>query len=93
MAGKRSAERAAEDAGGTTGVCSQFVLVTSRRDAMRLVHTAFEHVGLDWRQHVKTDPRFLRPAEVDHLIGDASKASTELGWQPWVDFKSRGWST
>jgi GDPmannose 4,6-dehydratase len=51
-----------------------------------LVQTAFDHVGLDWREHVKTDPRFLRPAEVDHLIGDSSKAREQLGWQPKVDF-------
>jgi GDPmannose 4,6-dehydratase len=51
-----------------------------------LVKTAFGHVGLDWRTHVKTDPRFLRPAEVDHLIGDSSKARAALGWQPQVDF-------
>ncbi len=52
-----------------------------------LVETAFEHVGLQWRDHVKTDPRFLRPAEVDHLIGDSSKARAALGWEPAVDFK------
>ena len=52
-----------------------------------LVETAFGHVGLDWHAHVKLDPKFLRPAEVDHLIGDASKATKELGWTPAVDFK------
>jgi GDPmannose 4,6-dehydratase len=51
-----------------------------------LVETAFGHVGLDWRAHVKLDPKFLRPAEVDHLIGSAAKAHRELGWQPTVDF-------
>jgi len=51
-----------------------------------LVETAFGHVGLDWRRYVKTDPKFLRPAEVDHLIGDASKARRVLGWTPSVDF-------
>ncbi len=51
-----------------------------------LVETAFSHVGLDWREHVKTDPRFLRPAEVDHLIGDSSKARAALDWAPAVDF-------
>jgi GDPmannose 4,6-dehydratase len=51
-----------------------------------LVREAFEHVGLDWERHVRIDPRFLRPAEVDHLIGDASKARRVLGWQPSVDF-------
>jgi GDPmannose 4,6-dehydratase len=51
-----------------------------------LVETAFSHVGLDWRAYVKTDPAFLRPAEVDHLIGDPKKARTVLGWAPEVDF-------
>jgi GDPmannose 4,6-dehydratase len=52
-----------------------------------LVETAFERVGLDWREHVRTDPKLLRPAEVDHLIGDPTKARTVLGWEPTVDFK------
>jgi GDPmannose 4,6-dehydratase len=47
---------------------------------------AFAHVGLDWRDHVVTDERFLRPAEVDLLIGDATKARTRLGWSPTVSF-------
>jgi GDPmannose 4,6-dehydratase len=45
------------------------------------VRMAFEHVGLDWEKHVKFDPRYLRPTEVDDLIGDASKAKELLGWQ------------
>jgi len=53
-----------------------------------LVQEAFSHVGLDWRQFVRTDPRFLRPAEVDHLIGDSSAARHRLGWQPSVDFRA-----
>jgi GDPmannose 4,6-dehydratase len=52
-----------------------------------LVEVAFAHVGLDWQKHVGVDPRFLRPAEVDHLIGDPAKAKKELGWEPSVDFK------
>jgi GDPmannose 4,6-dehydratase len=52
-----------------------------------LVVEAFSHAGLDWEQWVRTDPRFLRPAEVDHLIGDPSKARRVLGWEPSVDFK------
>jgi GDPmannose 4,6-dehydratase len=47
---------------------------------------AFGHVGLDWREHVVTDERFLRPAEVDLLIGDATKARTRLGWTTTVTF-------
>ena len=45
---------------------------------------AFEHAGLDWRRYVRFDPRYVRPTEVDHLCGDASKARTVLGWQPSV---------
>jgi GDPmannose 4,6-dehydratase len=52
-----------------------------------LVEIAFGHVGLDWKQYVRIDPQFLRPAEVDHLIGDASKAKRRLGWEPSVDFR------
>ena len=51
-----------------------------------LVEAAFAHVGLDWQKHVGVDPRYLRPAEVDHLIGDPSKARTRLGWEPTVNF-------
>jgi GDPmannose 4,6-dehydratase len=47
---------------------------------------AFAHVGLEWRDHVVTDPRFLRPAEVDMLIGDAGKARRRLGWSPTTSF-------
>jgi GDPmannose 4,6-dehydratase len=53
-----------------------------------LVHEAFTHVGLDWQKFVRTDARFLRPAEVDHLIGDSSSARQRLGWQPSVDFRA-----
>ena len=52
-----------------------------------LVEIAFGHVGLDWQKYVKLDPKFIRPAEVDHLIGDSSKARTKLQWTPAVDFK------
>jgi GDPmannose 4,6-dehydratase len=45
------------------------------------VRMAFEHAGLDWEKHVKFDPRYLRPTEVDDLIGDASRAKEILGWQ------------
>jgi GDPmannose 4,6-dehydratase len=47
---------------------------------------AFAHAGLDWQKHVGIDPRYLRPAEVDHLIGDPAKAKRQLGWKPSVDF-------
>ena len=51
-----------------------------------LVAVAFGHVGLDWRRHVRLDDKFIRPAEVEHLIGDSSKALLQLGWKPAVDF-------
>lgn len=50
------------------------------------VRIAFEHVGLDWRRHVVVDPQFYRPAEVDVLLADSSKARRVLGWQPEVSF-------
>jgi len=53
----------------------------------QLVEAAFGHVGLDWEKYVRIDPAFLRPAEVDHLIGDASKAKRVLGWEPSVSFE------
>ncbi len=52
-----------------------------------LVEVAFARVGLDWQQYVRLDPALLRPAEVDHLIGDPTKARRVLGWHPSVDFK------
>ncbi len=52
-----------------------------------LVEIAFDHVGLKWKNYVRQDPKMLRPAEVDHLVGDASKAREKLGWTPDVDFQ------
>jgi GDPmannose 4,6-dehydratase len=52
-----------------------------------LVEVAFGHVGLNWKDHVKQDPKLLRPAEVDHLIGDSAKAREKLKWTPDVDFR------
>jgi GDPmannose 4,6-dehydratase len=64
-----------------------YVIATGRTHTVReFCEIAFAHVGLDWRAHVVTDPKFLRPAEVDLLQGDASKAQRELGWSPRVDF-------
>ena len=48
---------------------------------------AFEHLELDYEDHVSTDPRWIRPAEVDLLIGDATKAKEQLGWVPEVSFE------
>ncbi len=53
----------------------------------RLVEMAFSHVGLDWHDYVKLDERFVRPAEVDLLIGDRAKAEAKLGWTPTVGFE------
>ena len=65
-----------------------YVIATGVSHSVRdLVEVAFGHVNLDWRQYVKQDPRFLRPAEVDHLIGDSSKARAAFGWHPDVDFE------
>jgi GDPmannose 4,6-dehydratase len=65
-----------------------YVIATGISHSVRqLVETAFRHVGLDWQQYVRIDPAFLRPAEVDHLIGDSSKAKRVLGWEPSVNFE------
>jgi GDPmannose 4,6-dehydratase len=56
----------------------------SVRDLCRI---AFEHVGLDYKDYVDEDPAFFRPAEVDHLRGDASRARAELGWEQVVSFE------
>jgi GDPmannose 4,6-dehydratase len=66
-----------------------YVVATGVSHSVRdLVEIAFGHVGLDWRQHVRTDPKLMRPAEVDHLIGNAGKAREVLGWTPTVDFRA-----
>ena len=65
-----------------------YVVATGETHPVReLVEIAFGHVGLDWEKYVKVDPRFLRPAEVDLLIGDPTKARTKLGWKQEVDFR------
>ncbi len=61
-----------------------------RTPCSELVEIAFDHVGLDWERYVKLDPRFIRPAEVDLLIGDPAKARTQLGWTQEVDFARVG---
>lgn len=65
-----------------------YVISTGVSHSVReLVEVAFGHVDLNWEDHVRLDPDLLRPAEVDHLIGDSSKGRTVLGWEPTVDFK------
>ena len=64
-----------------------FVMATSETHSVReFVETAFGHVDLDWEKYVKHDGRYERPAEVDLLIGDASKAKRVLDWEPKVRF-------
>ncbi len=65
-----------------------YVVATGESHSVRdLCEVAFGHAGLDYREFVKTDPRYLRPAEVDHLRGDATKARTKLRWKPTVTFE------
>jgi GDPmannose 4,6-dehydratase len=65
-----------------------YVIATGVSHSVReLIEIAFSRVGLDWQKHVRIDPALLRPAEVDHLLGDASKAKSQLGWSPSVSFK------
>jgi GDPmannose 4,6-dehydratase len=65
-----------------------YVIATGKAHSVReLVRVAFEHVGLDPERYVRLDPRFLRPAEVEHLVGDAGKAREKLGWEPRTSFE------
>jgi GDPmannose 4,6-dehydratase len=64
-----------------------YVVATGESRSVReLVEAAFMQLGLDWRRHVETDPRYFRPAEVDHLRGNAGRAAERLGWKPRVQF-------
>src|SRR6187402_3037408 len=64
-----------------------YVIATGETHSVReLIEVAFGHAGLDWKKHVTLDQRFLRPAEVDLLIGTPEKAKAKLGWTPTVDF-------
>jgi GDPmannose 4,6-dehydratase len=65
-----------------------YVIGTGQAHSVReLVEAAFGHVGLNWQDYVVTDPKFMRPAEVDLLLADPSKARKELGWSPKVGFR------
>ena len=65
-----------------------FVVATGETHSIReFLDEAFGHVELDWQDFVETDPRYLRPAEVDLLLGDASKAKAKLGWSPQITFR------
>ncbi len=64
-----------------------YVIATGISHSVReLVEVAFNHAGLDWQKHVVLDPKLIRPAEVEHLIGDCTKANAQLGWHPTVNF-------
>jgi GDPmannose 4,6-dehydratase len=65
-----------------------YVIATGQSHSVReLVETAFGHAGLEWQKYVRIDPALLRPAEVDHLVGDAAKAKRILGWAPSITFE------
>jgi GDPmannose 4,6-dehydratase len=65
-----------------------YVIATGVSHSVRqLIEIAFGRVGLDWQKYVRVDPALLRPAEVEHLLGDSTKARNELGWEPQVNFK------
>jgi GDPmannose 4,6-dehydratase len=66
---------------------ADYVVATNETHTVKeFVEHAFAHVGLDWEKHIKYDARYERPAEVDLLIGDATKAKKQLGWEPKVRF-------
>jgi GDPmannose 4,6-dehydratase len=65
-----------------------YVVGTGQTHSVReLCEVAFDHLGLDYEDHVRVDPRFVRPADVDLLVSDPSKARAELGWEPSVSFQ------
>ena len=67
---------------------NDYVIATGVSHSVRqLIEIAFGRVGLDWQKYVRVDPALLRPAEVEHLLGDSTKARTELGWEPQVSFR------
>ncbi|OPZ64180.1 MAG: GDP-mannose 4,6-dehydratase [Candidatus Aerophobetes bacterium ADurb.Bin490] len=65
-----------------------YVIATGETHSVKeFLQEAFSYVGLDWNKYVEIDPRYFRPAEVDLLIGDATKAKEKLGWVPKTNFK------
>lgn len=66
-----------------------YVIATGKTHSVaELCEQAFQAAGLDWREHVRTDPAFIRPAEVDHLVGDPSLAARELDWRAEIGFEA-----
>ena len=71
-----------------TEVPTDYVIATGETHTVKeMLELAFDRLKLDWKKHVKIDPKYYRPTEVDLLIGDASKAKKELGWQPKIKFQ------
>jgi GDPmannose 4,6-dehydratase len=69
-------------------VAEDYVLATGQTHSVReLLEVAFSAAGLDWQKYVEIDSKLIRPAEVDHLCGDFSKARQKLGWEPAVSFE------
>ena len=70
-----------------------YVISTGESHSIReFLDIAFEHIGIsDWSSYIKQDPKFMRPSEIDYLIGDASKAYEKLGWKPKTSFKQLVW--
>jgi GDPmannose 4,6-dehydratase len=65
-----------------------YVIATGETHTVKeMLELAFDRLQLDWKKHVKIDPKYYRPTEVDLLIGDAGKAKKHLGWQPKVQFE------
>jgi GDPmannose 4,6-dehydratase len=65
-----------------------YVVATGEAYSVReFLERSFGYAGMDWKKHVETDPRYLRPAEVDFLMGDRSKITTKLGWTPRTSFQ------
>jgi GDPmannose 4,6-dehydratase len=65
-----------------------YVVATGETRSVReFCEEAFSYAGLDWKQYVKVDPKYFRPAEVDLLLGNPAKAKAQLGWEPKVGFK------
>lgn len=68
-----------------------FVIATGEAHTVRdFCELAFSHAGLEWQKHVEIDPQYLRPSEVDFLLGDPSKATAKLGWKPQTTFEGLG---
>jgi GDPmannose 4,6-dehydratase len=66
-----------------------YVIATGESHSIKeFLEAVFSYLGLDWQEHVNVDPYYFRPTEVDFLLGDASKARKELGWEPKTDFKN-----